>query len=61
MRKSGIEAKLTRKEFSLLAELAAHPGKVLTHTHLPREIWGPAHADNVEYLRVTVRALRKKL
>jgi two-component system KDP operon response regulator KdpE len=34
---------------------------VLTHTHLLREVWGPAHVDNVEYLRVTVRSLRKKL
>ncbi len=61
VRKSGDEVKLTPKEFSLLAELAGHPGKVLTHTHLLREVWGPAHTDNVEYLRVTVRSLRKKL
>ena len=61
VRRSGAEAKLTPKEFSLLAELAAHPGKVLTHTYLLREVWGPAHTDNVEYLRVTVRSLRKKL
>lgn len=61
VRKSGAEAKLTPKEFSLLAELASHPGKVLTHTHLLREVWGPAHTDSVEYLRVTVRSLRKKL
>lgn len=61
VRKSGKDARLTPKEFSLLAELAAHPGKVLTHTHLLREVWGRAHTDNVEYLRVTVRSLRKKL
>jgi two-component system KDP operon response regulator KdpE len=61
VRKSGAEAKLTPKEFSLLAELAGHPGRVLTHTHLLREVWGPTHTDNVEYLRVTVRSLRKKL
>ncbi|RBO53387.1 DNA-binding response regulator [Rhodovulum sp. BSW8] len=61
VRKSGADARLTPKEFSLLAELASHPGKVLTHTHLLREVWGPAHTDNVEYLRVTVRSLRKKL
>ncbi|MFV0513901.1 MAG: response regulator [Jhaorihella sp.] len=61
VRKSGAEVKLTPKEFSLLAVLAGHPGKVLTHTHLLREVWGPAHTDNVEYLRVTVRSLRKKL
>ncbi len=61
VRKNGTDAKLTPKEFSLLAELAAHPGKVLTHTQLLREIWGPAHSENVEYLRVTIRSLRKKL
>lgn len=59
--KNGAEVKLTPKEFTLLAVLASHPGKVLTHTHLLREVWGPAHTDHVEYLRVTVRSLRKKL
>lgn len=59
--KDGVEAKLTPKEFTLLAALASHPGKVLTHTHLLREVWGPAHTEHVEYLRVTVRSLRKKL
>lgn len=57
----GVEVKLTPKEFELLAALASHPGKVLTHTALLRDIWGPAHTDHVEYLRVTVRALRKKI
>lgn len=61
VRKSGVEAKLTPKEFRLFVELAHHPGKVLTHTHLLREVWGPAHTNQVEYLRVTVRALRRKL
>ena len=61
VRRSDAEARLTPKEFALLAELAAHPGKVLTHAHLLRQVWGPAHVDNVEYLRVTVRSLRKKL
>lgn len=61
VRRDGAEVKLTPKEFALLAQLAAHPGKVLTHSHLLREVWGPAHVDHVEYLRVAVRALRKKL
>jgi two-component system KDP operon response regulator KdpE len=59
--KDEVEVKLTPKEFTLLAALASHAGKVLTHTHLLREVWGPAHTDHVEYLRVTVRSLRKKL
>lgn len=59
--KDAVEVKLTPKEFTLLGALASYPGKVLTHTHLLREVWGPAHTDHVEYLRVTVRSLRKKL
>lgn len=61
VKRSGAPVKLTPKEFALLAELAGNPGKVLTHAHLLREVWGPAHTGNIEYLRVTVRALRKKL
>ena len=34
---------------------------MLTHVHLLRVVWGPAHVDDVEYLRVTVRGLRRKL
>ncbi len=52
---------LTRKEFALLAELAAFPGRVLTHGQLLRTIWGPAHERDIEYLRVVVRNLRQKL
>jgi two-component system, OmpR family, KDP operon response regulator KdpE len=59
--KDDIEIKLTPKEFTLLSALASHPGKVLTHTHLLREVWGAAHIDHVEYLRVSIRALRKKI
>ena len=59
--KNDAEVKLTPKEFTLLAALASHHGKVLTHTHLLQEVWGAAHTDHVEYLRVTVRSLRKKI
>ena len=59
--REGKPVKLTRKEFALLAELARHGGKLLTHAHLLRSIWGESHVDDVEYLRVTVRALRLKL
>ncbi|MES2495883.1 MAG: response regulator transcription factor [Pseudomonadota bacterium] len=57
----GEEVHLTRKEFALLAELAAYPGRVLTHGQLLRTIWGPAHEKDIEYLRVVVRNLRQKL
>ena len=59
--RSGREVKLTRKEFSLLFELARHAGKVLTHGHLLRTVWGEAHSSDVEYLRVAMRSLRQKL
>jgi len=59
--RGGEELRLTPKEYALLAELARHPGRVLTHVHLLRTVWGPAHIDDVEYLRVTMRGLRRKL
>ena len=55
------EIHLTPKEYALLAELAKHPGRVMTHRHLLSSIWGPAHQDRTEYLRVTMRGLRQKL
>ena len=57
----GAEVHVTPKEWDLLAELAKHPGRVLTHDTLLRTVWGPAHAGQTEYLRVAIRALRQKL
>jgi two-component system, OmpR family, KDP operon response regulator KdpE len=57
----GVEVKLSAKEFDLLQVLVKHAGKVLTHQFLLREVWGPANADDVQYLRVYVRTLRQKL
>lgn len=59
--KNGEQVHLTPKEFAVLSELAKHAGRVLTHRHLLRAIWGPAHQDHIDYLRVAVRALRQKL
>ncbi len=59
--KNGHEVKLTGTEFKLLAYLVANAGRVLTHRSLLTSVWGPADADHVEYLRVFVRQLRKKL
>lgn len=61
VRKAGAEIHLAPKEFGLLAELAKHPGKVITHTQLLRSVWGPGHETDVEYLRVAARGIRKKL
>ena len=59
--RDGAEVHLTPKEWDLLAELANHPGRVLTHEFLLRSVWGPAHVGQTEYLRVAIRALRQKL
>jgi two-component system, OmpR family, sensor histidine kinase KdpD len=59
--KDGKEVHLTPKEYMVLAELAKHPGRVLSHAHLLRTAWGPAQEGQPEYLRVAVRALRQKL
>lgn len=61
VRRDGNEVRLTRKEFAVLAELARYPGRVITHVHLLRAVWGEAHIDDVEYLRVAMRGLRLKL
>src|SRR5882724_3148336 len=59
--RDGREIKLSPKEFELLRHLVTHAGKVLTHRHLLREVWGPAQAEEVQYLRVFIRGLRQKL
>jgi two-component system sensor histidine kinase KdpD len=59
--KNGQQVHLAPKEYGVLAELAKHPGRVLTHAHLLRAVWGPAQEKQVEYLRVAVRGLRQKL
>jgi two-component system KDP operon response regulator KdpE len=61
VRSDGEEVHVTPKEWDLLAELAKHPGRVLTHETLLRTVWGPAHVGQTEYLRVAIRALRQKL
>ncbi len=61
VRRDDVPVALTRKELALLAELARHPGRVITHAQLLTSVWGAAHTGDVEYLRVTVRGLRRKL
>lgn len=61
VRRDGTEVKLTATEFKLLAYLAANPGRVLTHQSILTHVWGEAEADHIEYLRVYMRQLRKKL
>jgi two-component system KDP operon response regulator KdpE len=59
--RSGEEVRLTPKEFELLAFLAQHPGRVLTHRTILTAIWGPNAVDQPEHLRVLIGSLRKKI
>ncbi len=52
---------LTRREFDLLWMLASHRGRLVTQEMILKAIWGPAHADDSQYLRVYIRQLRQKL
>jgi two-component system KDP operon response regulator KdpE len=61
VKRQGSEVSLTSTEFNLLAYLAANAGRVLTHRVILSHVWDPAEADRVEYLRVYMRQLRKKL
>jgi two-component system KDP operon response regulator KdpE len=58
---AGLEIKLSRKEFAILRLLALHTGRIVTHQHLLREVWGPAHEHETHYLRVYIGHLRQKL
>jgi len=51
----------TPKEFAVLQALVAARGRILTHATLLEQVWGRAHVDDVEYLRVVIRALRLKI
>jgi two-component system KDP operon response regulator KdpE len=55
------EVHLTPIEYKLLMVLVRHAGKVITHTQLLKEVWGPAHVNEVQYLRVYMTQLRHKL
>jgi two-component system KDP operon response regulator KdpE len=55
------EKRLTPKEFDLLQYLVAHPNVPITHTKLLQSVWGPDYGDEVEYLRVFMNQLRKKI
>ncbi len=57
---NGAEVRLTPTEYRVLALLAWHAGKVLTHRQILREVWGP-HATEAHYVRVQLAELRKKL
>lgn len=61
VRVNGALVVLSRREFDLLAMLARNPGRVMTHRQLLVAVWGPAHVEDVQYLRVYIGQLRHKL
>ncbi len=61
VRRGTEEVRLTPKEFDLLHYLLATPHVAIPHTKLLQAVWGPDYGDQVEYLRVFVNQLRKKI
>jgi two-component system KDP operon response regulator KdpE len=61
VRMAGRLVQLTPTEYDLLRALATHAGKVLTHRHLLREVWGPGYAQETHLLRVNISNLRRKI
>ena len=53
--------RLTPKEFDVLRHLALNPNKAITHRELLQAVWGPDYGDEVDYLRVVMNQLRKKI
>lgn len=58
---AGKQVKLTATEYDLLRLLVQHAGKVLTHQHILRDIWGGTSSEEMQYLRVYISQLRHKI
>lgn len=59
--RAGATIHLTPKEYDLLVLLASHAGRVLTHRQILAQVWGTAHVEDVQYLRVLIGQLRAKI
>lgn len=59
--RGGEEIRLTKTEFKMLALMAKNLGKVLTHTQILREVWGPEYEGELHYLRVYTQQIRTKI
>jgi two-component system KDP operon response regulator KdpE len=59
--RDGAAVKLTPREYDLLCVLAKNAGRVMTHGQILTAVWGPAHKDDTQYLRVFVGQLRAKI
>lgn len=58
---NGEKQSFTPKEYELLRYFITHRGKMLTHKQLLKDVWGPAHGQDTQYLRVYVSQLREKI
>jgi len=61
VRAGGREVRLSPKQYRLLQVLVANSGKVVTHRQLLSDVWGAAHRDDVQYLRVFMQKLRRQI
>ena len=59
--RDGVAVRLTPTEWHLLEVLVQNPGRLVTQQQLLREVWGPAYAEETNYLRVYLAQLRRKL
>ena len=59
--RAGVPIRVSPREYDLLAQLVSGGGKVVTHRQLLTAVWGPAHEQDVQYLRVFVGQLRQKI
>ena len=61
VQRDGVDVHFTPLEYKLLGALIQHRGKVITHRQLLSEVWGAAHVESPQYLRIYMRALREKI
>ena len=61
VKRDGEVVKLTATEYSLLSLFIRNAGKVITHSHILKEIWGKMYSDDSQYVRIYIAQLRKKL
>lgn len=58
---NGKKLVFTPREYDLLRYMIIHRGKILTHKQILKDVWGAAHIDNMQYLRVYIKQLREKV
>lgn len=61
VKRNGEVIKLTATEYSLLSLFVRNAGKVITHSHILKEVWGKVFSEDTQYVRIYIAQLRKKL